>query len=448
MTIEAIAQARSNGKSDALTLVFVCAYVCQGICQHFCLIAQPLNNFLRTALGLDAASVGYYVSLLMVPWVIKPIYGLVSDSWSFARPGPNRLRFLLCAHIVAGLAYAMLACALFGINYSPSPAIAYVVIASIALGGVFIAFTTVVLVAMTVDLEEQGKSPRLYFGQQAMAYSIANIAAVAAGGALCAHLPAGRALSAGLAIAAAFLLLMPLILLRGLSRSQPAPHAVEQAVEQAAEQAARKAAGEVAGEATGIGTIERFKKLARNPAFFVTLLFLTLWNLSPSLGVSLYFFECEKLKFTQAQIGMLAACTSTGTVAGAFAFRYWLVRFFKGGRSTYALVALGVLSNLSYFFLSSVESGMAIEFFRGFATFVATLAIYGLAADVSPPGLTATAMAIQIAVSNLALEGSIALGGFLYARIFGKELLPLIVVSSVTTLLTAFLVPYLGRKRL
>jgi MFS family permease len=436
MTIEATAQAESKGKSDAITLVFVSAYVCQGICQHFCLIAQPLNNYLRTALGLDAASVGYYVSLLMVPWVIKPIYGLVSDNWRFARPGQNRLRFLVGAHVVAGLAYAVLACALLGLNHSPPAAIAYAVIASIALAGVFIAFTTVVLVAMTVDLEEQGQSPRLYFGQQAMAYSVANIAAVAAGGALCAHLPAGRALSAGLAIASVVLLLMPAILARGLRRSEPGPHSLMQV------------AGQAPGDASGEGAVERLKKMAGSPAFWVTLLFLTLWNLSPSLGVSLYFFECEKLKFTQAQIGMLAACTSTGTVAGAFAFRYWLSRFFKKGRSTYALVALGVLSNLSYFFLSSVESGMAIEFFRGFATFVATLAIYGLAADVSPPGLTATAMAIQIAVSNLALEGSIALGGFLYARIFSKELLPLIVVSSVTTLLTAFLVPYLGRKRL
>jgi predicted MFS family arabinose efflux permease len=428
MTQEAPAHKAGTTKAGATSLIFVSAYVCQGISQHFCLIAQPLNNFLRTALRMDAASVAFYVSLLMVPWVIKPIYGLVSDTWQFALPGRNRLRFLVTAHWVAGLAYLILATVLCCLREPLPESIVFLVIALIALAGVFIAFATVVFVAMTVDVEEQGESPRLYFGQQALAYSVANIGAVAAGGALCARLSASRALSIGLLIAAAVLFMVPLILLRASGRDDRAPSARAQFA--------------------GAVPWGKLQKLADSPAFFITLLFLILWNLSPSLGVSLYFFECEKLKFSQEQIGILTACTSTGTLAGAFAFRYWLARFFDGGRSTYALVALGVLSNLSYIFLISPETGMVIEFFRGFATFVATLAIYGLAADVSPPGLTATAMAIQIAIFNLASEGSIALGGFLYARLFGKELLPLIVVSSVTTLLTAFLVPYLARKRL
>ncbi len=428
MTIKLSPEANAIGSSQSIGLVFACAYVGQGISQHFCLIAQPLNNFFRSSLHMDPAGAAFCISLLMIPWVIKPIYGLVSDKWRFARPGQNRLRFLVMAHVLAGLSYLWLAACLFCLGQAMPPSVVFVVVALVALAGICIAFATVVFVAMTVDTEESGASPRIYFGQQALSYSLANIGAVACGGALCAHLAAPQALAWGVTIAALILFLLPLVFVRYLGRE--------------------KSGAERLAPQDGLSLPARLKALTRSRAFLATLLFLTLWNLSPSLGVSLYYFECDKLRFTQGQIGMLAACTSSCTLVGAIVFRCWLAKFFHGGRSTYALVALGAVSNLSYVLLSSPESGMVIEFFRGFATFVATLAIYGLAADVSPRGLTATAMAVQIAVFNLASEGSIALGGYLYGRVFGKELLPLIVVSSVTTLLTAFLVPFLGRKRL
>jgi MFS family permease len=427
-TIKLSAQANAQKGIDRLGVIFVSAYVCQGIAQHFCLIAQPLNNFLKRGLHFDAANSALCVSVLMIPWVIKPIYGMVADSWGFSQPGRARLRFLISVHLLAGLAYFALACSLFCLRDQVPDWFVFPAIALVAIAGTGIAFATVIFVAMTVDRSQLKESPRQYFGQQAVAYSVANIAAVSVAGLLCAHLSAPHALAWGLTVSATTLLLLPLVFVRYLDRGA--------------------GSSAVAVEKNSLDLWPRVKALARNRSFLLTMLFLTLWNLSPSLGVSLYFFECDKLKFSQQEIGMLTACTSTGSLLGAFIFRHWLARYFEQGRSTYLIVALGVASNLSYLLLSTLWSGVAIEFFHGFVFFVATLAIYGLAADVSPRGLTATSMAIQIAVSNLAMEGSIALGGFLYGRVFGKELLPLIVVSSLTTLLTAFLVPHLARKRL
>jgi MFS family permease len=442
MAIELSPQAGAAPRRGSLGLIFVSAYACQGISQHFCLIAQPLNNFLKMGLHLDAASSALYISILMFPWVIKPIYGMVSDHWKFGQDGRLRLHFLVWVHLVAGLAYAALAIGLFCLR-GPVPFWSvYPTIALVVLAGVGIAFATVVFVSMTVETSEQGGSPRLYFGQQALAYSIANIAAVSVGGFLCARLSAIAALATSLIIASGCLFLLLPIFVRFLDTTVKSVSAPEAESETDSE---CRTDSEIKPD--GRNLIEKIKALAVNRPFLVTLLFLTLWNLSPSLGVSLYFYECDKLKFSQQTIGYLTACTSTGTLAGAFVFRYWLAKFFAGGgRSTYLIVALGVVSNLSYLALSSPQSGIVIELFRGFVFFIATLAIYGLAADVSPRGLTATSMAIQIAVLNLATEGSIALGGFLYGRVFGKELLPLIVVSSLTTLLTAFLVPYLAQS--
>jgi Na+/melibiose symporter-like transporter len=416
---------------SATSRLFISAYIVQGISQHFCLIAQPLNNFLKGALKLDAASVSLAVSLLMLPWVIKPIYGLISDFGRFSKSGPARRRFLTWVHLIAAAAYLALAIFLF---FSQAEGALPLVIGLVSLAGLGIAFATVVFVAMTVDRSHLNESARRYFGQQAVAYSCANIASVYLGGQLCSKLPAGAALSLALTLAALPLFCLPFVLRHFLALidQSTAADLVDKLPE--------------APHHSVLSFWANLKRLAGSRPYLLTLAFLILWNLSPNLGVSLYFYECDRLKFSQAWIGTLAACTSAGSLLGSFAFRYRLADFFQRRHSTYALVAMGVLSALSYLLLSTPASGIPIELGRGFVFMVSTLAIYGLAADVSPKELSASAMAIQIAVLNLASEGSIALGGFLYDRVFHKELMPLIVVSSLTTLLTAILVPYLGTK--
>ncbi|MBU6450678.1 MAG: MFS transporter [Cyanobacteria bacterium REEB67] len=417
---------------SATSRLFISAYIVQGISQHFCLIAQPLNNFLKGALRLDAASVSLAVSLLMLPWVIKPIYGLVSDCGRFSRNGPARRIFLTWVHLLAASAYLALALILMAVaSRGPSALLLPLLVGLVSLAGLCIAFATVVFVAMTVDRSHMNESARLYFGQQAVAYSCANIVSVYLGGQLCSRLPAVAALTVALTLSALPLLCLPFVLrhfLAIIDRSSASDF------EESPPLPAHSQPSFFAS----------LKRLASSKPYLVTLAFLIFWNLSPNLGVSLYFYECDKLKFTQSWIGALAACTSAGSLLGSFAFRYRLADYFQRRNSTYVLVVMGGSSALSYLLLSTPLSGIAIELCRGFVFMVSTLAIYGLAADVSPKELSASAMAIQIAVLNLAMEGSIALGGFLYERIFHKELMPLIAVSSLTTLLTAFLVPYLG----
>jgi len=415
-----------------ISLIFVCGYLCQGVVQHFCLISQPLNNYLKAALHLDAAQVSLCVSCLMLPWVIKPIYGMVADQRQFTKAGSKRKRFLIKLHLLAAAAYAILALILFTYGGAYQFWTVAPVLTLICLAGVCIAFATVIFVAMTVEQSHQSESSgsRSYFGEQALAYSVANMAAVYCGGWLCGRLAAAAAFAWSLT-AAALVLILVCFSYRLLFKDSK-DGAIAADADADSEQDIRPLP-------------EKLRALAGSRPYLITLLFLTLWNLSPSLGVSLYFFECDKLHFSQAIIGKLAACTSFGTLAGAFVFRA-ASQFFKERRSTYLLVVLSVAVTLSYTQLSTPQSGAIIEFFRGLVTMVATLAIYGLAADVSPRALSATAMAVQVAVFNLAQEGSFALGGFLYDRIFNRELLPLIVVSSLTTLLTAILIPYLGRS--
>jgi len=58
---------------------FALVYVVEGIGQTGGLIAQPLNYFLKQTFGWTPVQVTAYLTVLNLPWVIKPVYGVVSD---------------------------------------------------------------------------------------------------------------------------------------------------------------------------------------------------------------------------------------------------------------------------------------------------------------------------------------------------------------------------------
>jgi BT1 family len=43
------------------------------------LISQPLNYYLKQVHGWTPLQISAYVTILNLPWIIKPLYGLVSD---------------------------------------------------------------------------------------------------------------------------------------------------------------------------------------------------------------------------------------------------------------------------------------------------------------------------------------------------------------------------------
>src|SRR3984957_11659822 len=64
---------------NRLLLFFGLVYVVEGLGQIGGLIAQPLNYYLKTAQGWTPVQIAAFVSLFNLPWIIKPLYGLISD---------------------------------------------------------------------------------------------------------------------------------------------------------------------------------------------------------------------------------------------------------------------------------------------------------------------------------------------------------------------------------
>ena len=82
---------------------FALVYVVEGIGQTGGLIAQPLNYFLKQTYGWTPVQVTAYLTVLNLPWIIKPVYGVVSDFLPLF--GYRRKSYLVLANLMAAVAY-------------------------------------------------------------------------------------------------------------------------------------------------------------------------------------------------------------------------------------------------------------------------------------------------------------------------------------------------------
>src|SRR5262249_31648908 len=101
------ADANTNAVKNLL-LFFALVYVVEGLGQIVGLISKPLNYYLKEVHGWSPLQVTAFVTLFNLPWIIKPVYGLVSDFVPLF--GYRRKSYLIIANIAA-TGGALLCCA-------------------------------------------------------------------------------------------------------------------------------------------------------------------------------------------------------------------------------------------------------------------------------------------------------------------------------------------------
>jgi MFS family permease len=95
-----------HAEARRLALVFAVVYFAQGMWD---LPAQPITFVLKERFGYSATQVAGLFSVTMVPWLIKPAYGLLSDCVPLF--GRRRQSYLILTGAVAttaGLALSLL----------------------------------------------------------------------------------------------------------------------------------------------------------------------------------------------------------------------------------------------------------------------------------------------------------------------------------------------------
>jgi MFS family permease len=388
-------------------LFFAIVYVVEGIGQaRVGIIFQPLNNYLKV-IGWTPVQVTAYLAILNFPWIIKPLFGLVSDFIPLF--GYRRKSYLIIASICAVGAYAWIARLT-----EPSEFALLLVLTSFAM-----ATASTLCGAL---LAENGQSFRLsstFVGQQWLWFYIAIMASSFIGGELIQRLPPLSALQAAAGVAAVAPIAVILASLFLLSERKSRANREEMQ-----------------------RTFQSVVTALKSAKLYLVALFLFLYSFAPGFGTPLYYFMTDELKFSQSYIGILGSIASAGWIAGALVHRYFLSKM-SSKALLYLSIVLGTLAAASFLLLADEVTAAIVNFANGAAMMIATIASLTLAADYCPKRSEGFAFAGLMSIMNLADVFSNNIGAFLYEHVFDSRLGPLIIVSAATTAVAAVLVPLL-----
>jgi predicted MFS family arabinose efflux permease len=410
----------ANDRLEAKRLInhllwfFALVYIVEGLGQVAGgLISQPLTYYLKQVHGWTPVQVTAFLTLFNLPWVIKPVYGLISDFVPLF--GYRRKSYLIIVNVAAIAGF-------FWATQIDTPSVlvfalmmtAYAMAISSTLCGA-------VLVQNGQRLHESGR----FVNQQWLWSNIAAMAAAIIGGQLVQRLPPDSALHVGAAIVG----VTPFLVIIGTLFLIPE----------------QKVSINLQGmKSTLDGLLASFKRRE----LWIIAFFLFLYYFSPGFATPLYYHMTDNLKFSQGYIGILGSVASAGWVVGALLYK----RIF-GDLSLKNLlnvsIAFGTVSTAAFLLLSTETSAAILNFCSGFSAMLATVATLTLAADYCPPRAEGFAFATLMSIINLATTLADNVGSFLYTHLFNSNLTPLVLVSAAFTAIAFVLVPLLrlGDKR-
>jgi predicted MFS family arabinose efflux permease len=398
---------------NRLLLFFALVYVVEGLGQIGGLISQPLTYYLKQTHGWTALQVTAFITVFNVPWVIKPVYGLVSDFLPLF--GYRRKSYLLIANAAAVGGY-------FWVTQISTPS---VLLFALMLTAYAMAISSTLCGAVLVENGQRLHESAAFVNQQWLWFNVAAMAGAIIGGELVQHLSPSSALH----VAAGLVAIAPFAVVLGTLALVPES----------------KTSINVQGmRSTFDGLVASFKRRQ----LWIIAVFIFLYYFSPGFATPLYYHMTDELKFSQAYIGILGSIASAGWVVGALLYR----RFF-GGMTLKTLlnvsIAFGTVTTAAYLLLSTETSAAILNFCSGFAAMLATVATLTLAADYCPQRAEGFAFAVLMSIINLATASADNVGSFLYTHVFHNSLTPLVLVSAAFTAFAFVLVPLLrlGDKR-
>ncbi len=405
-------------EAKRLAVLFGVVYFAQGM---WYLPGQTITIVLKDR-GLSPGQVADFGLITVVPWFIKPLYGLLSDFLPLF--GRRRQSYFLLTSALAGVTGLLLAWGnwiatgqiwtfdIFGLTFTVIEGVA--LFAVMALG---LAFTDVLTDAMMV---ESGRPLGLTGSFQSVQWACITLASVLVGE-IGGHMAETRSLRAAFLLAACFPL-MSLSMGVSFVRETPAP----------------------VNRAAFIETWRAIRAALRGRDVWVVAGFIFFFWFSPSFGPAFLYYQTDTLKFSQQFIGRLAALGSASGVVGALLYAP-LSRRVPLKHIMHLSIALGVVTTLGYLLYRDTISALIITIVFGALSMVINLAFLDLAARACPPRVEATFFAALMSVYNLGVQLSENVGARLY-EVFGYE--RLVWIAAAATALTWLLMPLVKFDRI
>ncbi|NET08724.1 MAG: folate/biopterin family MFS transporter [Symploca sp. SIO2B6] len=416
-----------NKPSPELAAILL-VYFVQGILG---LASLAVSFFLKDDLGLSPTEVAALTGVGLFPWMIKPLFGLLSDNVPIL--GYRRRPYL----ILAGVAGSLVWVAMATIVTTP-----WAVTVAIVCNALAIALSDVIVDSLVVE--------RARRESQAAAGSLQSLCwGTSAFGSLITAYFSGFLLER-VTVQTVFLITasFPLIvsMVAWLIDETPVRHAEIPTADEAVE---------IATHPPQESQLKRLWQAVKQRSVWMPTVFIFLWQATPSSGSAFFFFTTNDLGFQPEFLGRVQLVTSIAAIVGIWLFQ----TFFKSvpfrqiiGWSIVIATLLGMTSLLLVTHTNRAL-GISDQWFSIGDTLILTvmgeiafMPLLVLAARICPEGVEATLFALLMSVFNCARLVSQE-GGALLTHVMGvtetdfTNLWLLVLVTNLSSLLP---LPFLG----
>ncbi|MGF1676728.1 MAG: folate/biopterin family MFS transporter [Rivularia sp. (in: cyanobacteria)] len=385
-----------------------------------------VSFFLKDELGLSPAEVSALFGIIVLPWIIKPLFGFFSDGFPIF--GYRRRPYLILSGILGAIAWVAMATIVHS---------SWAATTAIALSSLSVAVSDVIVDSLVVE--------RARVESQAEAGSLQSICwgASAFGGLITAYF--SGFLLEHFTTRSVFLITatFPLIV------SAVAWLIAESPVESNQEDDKNSNFEDVKNQ------VKLLRKAITQKVIWLPTAFLFIWQATPSSESAFFFFTTNELHFQPEFLGRVRLVTSVAALVGIWIFQ----RFLKSvpfrvifGWSTVLSAILGLTTLL---LVTHANRALGIDdhwFSLGDSLIltvmgqIAYMPVLVLAARICPPGVEATLFALLMSVTNLAGLVSHEMGAVLmhYLGVTEKNFDNLWLLVTITNLSTLLPLPFIN----
>ncbi|CAJ1977197.1 unnamed protein product [Sphenostylis stenocarpa] len=390
-----------------------------------------VNFYLKDDLHLDPAEAAVIAGFSALPWLVKPLYGFISDSVPLF--GYRRRSYLVLSGLFGALSWSLMATFVDN-KYSAA--------FCILLGSLSVAFSDVVVDSMVVE-RARGESQSTSGSLQSLCWGSS-----AFGGIVSSYFSGSLLDTYGVRFVFGVTSLLPLI------TSIVAVLVEEQPMLSAARGTNLLLSGTEFLENSKQGIIQLWGSV-RQRSIFLPTLFIFLWQATPQSDSAMFYFTTNSLGFTPEFLGRVKLVTSIASLLGVGLYNGFLKNV-PLRKIFLATTLLGSALGMTQVFLVTGlnrKFGISDEWFAIGDSLILTvlsqasfMPVLVLAARLCPEGMEATLFATLMSVSN----GGSVVGGLLGAgltQLFGitkdrfDNLAPLIILCNLSSL---FPLPLLG----
>ncbi|MEB3177597.1 MAG: folate/biopterin family MFS transporter [Nostocaceae cyanobacterium] len=407
-----------GNEPTAELLAILSVYFVQGILG---LARLAVSFFLKDELGLSPAQVSAMLGIVILPWMVKPLYGFISDAFPIF--GYRRRPYLVLAGLVGAVSWVCL---------STIVHTSWAATLVISLHSLSIAVSDVIVDSLVVE--------RARKESQADAGSLQSIcwSASALGGLITAYLSGW--LLEHLTTRTVFLITASFPLLVSFVALFISEYPVDKT---------RADKGNNPEYTTVRHQLRQLRKAFTQKSIWLPTAFIFIWLATPSSDSAFFFFTTNELHFQPEFLGRVRLVTSIASLVGIWIFQ----RFLKAvpfrvilGWSTVFSAALGMTTLL---LVTHANRALGIDdhwFSLGDSLIltvmgqIAHMPVLVLAARLCPPGVEATLFALLMSVHNLGALVSYELGALMMHWLHITEtnfdyLWLLVVIANLSTLL-------------